>query len=76
MFVGYGSQCECCGESERAFLVIDHVRGGGNTERKRFSSVDAFYRSIIKRGFPDDYRVLCANCNQAEAYFGGCPHQK
>ena len=36
----------------------------------------AFYRFLIKSGFPtDDYRLLCMNCNFAIGKFGVCPHQ-
>src|SRR3990167_5885988 len=48
----YGSKCNCCGEQEKAFLVIDHVNGGGNKERAILKYPNNFYPHIIKQGFP------------------------
>ncbi len=72
----YGSKCVCCGETEPMFLELDHVNGGGN---KHYRVVTPFtvYRQIIKAGFPDIYRLLCANCNRGRQRNGGiCPHRK
>lgn len=72
----YGGQCQCCGELEQAFLVIDHVNGGGLAERRKFGSTDAILRDLKKRGWPAGYQTLCANCNMAKERIGGCPHGK
>jgi hypothetical protein len=72
---GYGSKCACCGESEKNFLSIDHVNGGGRQERKRIGSGSAFHAKIIKANFPPEYRVLCHNCNFSNGIYGFCPHQ-
>lgn len=71
---GYGSKCACCGESEEAFLTIDHVKGGGSKERKRYSSW-TILNNIIKSKFSKDYQLLCFNCNWAKYKLGCCPHQ-
>src|SRR3990172_11531866 len=35
-FLAYGGPvCACCGETQDAFLTLDHVNGGGNAERKK-----------------------------------------
>ena len=31
------------------------------------------YWSLVSRGFPAGYQVLCHNCNFAKSH-GGCPH--
>ncbi len=31
----YGQRCACCGETEPAFLAIDHVNNDGNVHRKK-----------------------------------------
>jgi hypothetical protein len=76
VFQSYGNRCSCCGESEQSFLVIDHVNGGGAVHRKAKRIGVAFYRLVIKEGFPDTYRILCCNCNWGRFVNGGtCPHQ-
>jgi hypothetical protein len=76
VFSAYGEICVCCGESNRAFLTIDHVDGGGTQHRRDIGSADSLYLTIIREGFPDDYQVLCYNCNNAKHRFGVCPHQQ
>ncbi len=71
----YGSVCACCGELEPLFLELDHVHGGGNKDFRRKGGPVSFYRQIVARGFPDEYRLLCANCNKGRQRNGGfCPH--
>ena len=65
----YGGRCACCGESAFDALVIDHVRGGGNNDRKRNGNI---YRRLFRvarrqRGF----RVLCHTCNHIARPHGG-----
>jgi predicted restriction endonuclease len=72
---GYGGKCNCCGETQLEFLAIDHVNGGGRKERKT-KSIHQIMVDIVRRNFPDDYRVLCHNCNQSLGWYGYCPHKK
>ena len=72
----YGGKCECCGEATPEFLAIDHRHGGGTQHRKTVSSPTALRRLVIRQGFPDTYRLLCHNCNQAIGWFGSCPHAR
>ena len=82
VFEHYGTKCACCGETERVFLTIDHVDGGGNQHRKtlrpsgshKASSVD-FYRWLRKNKYPKGFQTLCRNCNVAKYRFGICPHE-
>lgn len=74
-FAGYGGECQCCGENTFEFLAIDHVNGGGRKDRENNSTYQ-IARRVIKENFPDDYRILCHNCNQAMGWYGFCPHQK
>ena len=75
----YGSACKCCGETEPAFLALDHINGGGNAHRRSMSksgkSVGGgnLYQWIVSNGFPTDFQLLCHNCNFAKSH-GGCPH--
>jgi hypothetical protein len=38
--------------------------------------VKTIYRWLISSGFPEGFRVLCHNCNQAIGLYGFCPHQQ
>lgn len=72
----YGDACECCGETRREFLAIDHKNGGGSQHRKTVSS-EKLYRILSKLEVPDPaYRLLCHNCNMARGYYGYCPHER
>ncbi len=71
-------RCVCCGESERDFLVIDHIDGHGNEHRKqifgRLQGGYAFYHWLVKEGYPRGFQVLCSNCNMSKAKHGACVH--
>ena len=70
----YGGHCACCGETEREFLALDHIDGGGSKHRAEVGGGAHMVDWIIREGFPDGFRVLCHNCNQAIGYYGECPH--
>jgi len=85
LLAAYGGKCSCCGEERYEFLVIDHIHGEGNIERRKFgkgrSDVGSsgflwFLVKEMKKGllYKDKYRVLCYNCNNAFAIYGYCPH--
>jgi len=81
VIVHYGGKCACCGESNLAFLTIDHVNNDGAEHRKQISSCrggSRFYQWLIKNNFPEEpkLQVLCWNCNHAKEIYGICPHQK
>jgi len=77
----YGGKCDCCGETIQEFLTIDHIQGGGTTERKRLSSY-AIYADAIEMFKENEeearkiYRLLCYNCNCAIGAYGYCPHNQ
>lgn len=75
---GYGQRCNCCGETTRLFLQLDHVNNDGNLEKringKRLKTEDIL-RKAIRNNFPSCYQILCANCNHGKERNGGvCPH--
>lgn len=77
-FEAYGGACVCCGETWFAFLCIDHIEGGGNTDRKALTGSHltagvVFYRVLRRQNFPSGYQILCFNCNMAKDRTGGCP---
>lgn len=72
----YGGKCACCDEDEYEFLAIDHIDGGGNEHRKEINRGGKFHRWLEARGYPEGYRILCHNCNQAIGTYGYCPHER
>ena len=70
----YGGKCVCCGESEYAFLSLDHVANDGAEHRRRERCVDTAIWAL-KNGCPDILQILCYNCNNAKSTHGICPHQ-
>lgn len=70
----YGGACECCGESEEAFLAIDHVNGNGREHRLIVGS--HVYRDLQRRGWPrEGFSLVCHNCHAARHLRGVCPHK-
>ena len=63
-------KCNCCGESNPKFLTLDHINGGGNLTPSGL----VLARWLRKRNYPENYQVLCFNCNQAKYIYGRCPH--
>lgn len=82
----YGGKCACCGEITLVFLTIDHIDGNGAEHRRRMAAETGSnwgqagtptYRWLRKNGFPEGFRVLCANCNCGRHWNGGtCPHEE
>lgn len=78
VFDHYGNQCACCGETEVAFLNLDHTFGGGNDHWRKLKEKGHanMYAWIIANNFPEGFRILCSNCNCAMSRLGYCPHGK
>lgn len=58
-----GNKCKC-GFSDPRALAIDHINGGGTTERKTIGG--GYYSYLLKKikSGSQDYQILCFNCNQ------------
>ncbi|GAC1502542.1 MAG: hypothetical protein NVS1B10_07330 [Candidatus Saccharimonadales bacterium] len=69
----YGGVCACCGESNLAFLTIDHINGGGNQHKTLTKR--PIYQWLRTNNYPAGYQVLCFNCNCAKSINPACPHQ-
>jgi hypothetical protein len=77
----YGGRCTCCGESNWAFLVIDHINDDGYQERRdrygsQRGSSHSFFLLLKRSPIREDLQILCWNCNSAKALYGCCPHNK
>jgi len=70
----YGNKCGCCGEVTYEFLTVDHINNNGAKHRKELKG-SSVYNWIIKNNFPDDFQILCYNCNCAKGFYGKCPHK-
>ena len=71
-------KCACCGESNIAFLSIDHINGRNKTDvdkKGRRLTGSNLYLKLKKLGFPKGFQVLCYNCNCAKHYNQQCPHK-
>ena len=74
---GKNPKCAICGENHIECLGIDHIRGGGNKHRKAFKGrYRSIYEFLYHNGFPEDFRVLCHNCNMSLAFYGYSPYEK
>lgn len=72
----YGGKCKCCGESNIAFLSIDHINNDGAKHRKKIGKGASFYFWLKRNNYPkNNFQVLCYNCNCAKGFTGKCPHQ-
>jgi hypothetical protein len=69
----YGGRCECCGESIKEFICLDHIKGV-NRKYKHETGANAYIRAIREHD-TTEYRILCNNCNQATRLGRICPHQ-
>ena len=83
VFGAYGGyRCVCCGETERAFLSLDHVENDGATFRRqilgsRNCAGAKTYAWLHRHGYPAGYQVLCMNCQFGKRMnHGVCPHQQ
>ncbi len=72
----YGAMCACCGETEKRFLCIDHINGGGGKHRKEKGVKGRFYKWLASNSYPKEFQVLCYNCNLAKGFYGKCPHSE
>ena len=79
LLTAYGNgtlACVCCKENHIEFLTLDHINGGGTTERKAQGGSVKLHRKLRREGYPQgNYRTLCFNCNWAYGIYGYCPHQ-
>ena len=73
MVQAYGGACTCCGEDNLAFLTLEHRNGRTPHDDLGGSRM---WRLAKNLGWPEQYTVLCYNCNIGTYKNGGrCPHE-
>lgn len=65
LFAMYGDKCTLCGFSDKRALTLDHIKQNGNAERKSIGEY-RIYQRALKYYRPDEYRILCMNCQFIE----------
>lgn len=79
VYAAYGGfRCACCGETEEAFLSIDHINNDGAEHRRnnRLQTGEQMHRWLKRNGYPEGFQVLCMNCQWGKRNNNGvCPHQ-
>jgi hypothetical protein len=72
--------CNCCGESSYIeFLTIDHVYGRTHLPKNERKLLGGKLSARVKKNeYPDDYQILCWNCNEAKMISkdNKCPHER
>ena len=68
--------CNCCGETIMEFLAVDHVKGRKHLpEKEKNLKSNTLLPFLIKNNYPEDYQILCHNCNNAKGFYGKYPHE-
>ncbi len=62
LLITYGNQCQNCGITDIRVLVLDHINGGGEKERKTVSMMKAYRLALLPENH-HKYQLLCHNCN-------------
>ena len=62
VFAVYGDKCVHCGETNIAFLTVDHVNNDGAEHRRSIKNGNLRIW-LRKNNFPDGFQILCNNCN-------------
>ena len=61
VFEMYGHECVLCGFADKRALTLDHIKNNGAEERLELGE-RGVYRRAIAEFRPDEYRILCMNC--------------
>lgn len=75
----YGNICACCGESNNDILTLDHINNDGHKYivegQNRGSRTSSERKRALKEYKPDEFQILCANCNNSKKRNNGvCWH--
>jgi len=63
----YGNRCATCGFAVKRALEVDHIQGGGKSDRRqRHQDRTTWLREALKDN--SKYQLLCANCNRIKQF--------
>jgi len=75
-------KCANCGIDAYSVLCLDHINNDGaehkrrlNKQGKKSLGTADIYRDIIRNNFPDNFQVLCFNCNFHKEFMRRCDEQ-
>jgi hypothetical protein len=83
-----GYECNCCKETIKDFLTLDHIHNDGAKHRREISTSrygkyhtsgghgKSLYLWLKRNGYPNVVQVLCMNCNWGKRVNGICPHKQ
>lgn len=61
-----GGKCRICGFADSRALEIDHMNGGGKSDRKARGPRERY--AAIAKGQTAGFQALCANCHTIKTY--------
>jgi hypothetical protein len=70
----YGNKCVLCGFDNILALTLDHINNNGAEERKALGERGVYYRALEKYR-PNEYRIICMNCQFIERVEHGRQNQ-
>ena len=58
--------CPRCRIDDIDVLCIDHIKGNGNEHRRSIGGTSGtpFYQWLKTNNYPEEFQILCYNCNQ------------
>ena len=72
IFNKFNNICFKCGFNDWRALQIDHIKGNGAEERKKFGNTTVYFYnyllSLSDEELHKKYQCLCANCNWIKRY--------
>lgn len=66
----YGHKCNLCGFTDKRALTLDHIKNNGSEERRELGERGVYSRALEKYR-PNEYRILCMNCQFIERHKNG-----
>ena len=74
LFEMYGHACARCGFEDKRALTLDHKLNNGSQERKELGE-RGVYRRAKAMHRPDEYQILCMNCQFIKRHEDGRSNQ-
>lgn len=68
-----GGKCSVCGHDNPLHLVVHHVDGGGNVDRKKDKMGGERKVVYVRDGIPGGLSLMCANCHMEHHYSDAAP---